>query len=76
MKTGILKISGTFCGACTYAIEKAGRRLKEVSEIRVNTGTKEITVSYDGEPEVLDKIIEIIKTLGHESEISETDILD
>jgi len=73
MKTGILKISGAFCGACTYAIEKAGRRLSEVSEIRVNTGTKEITVNYEGGPEVLEKIVEIIETLGHESEIVETD---
>ena len=59
MKTGILKISGAFCGACTYAIEKAGRRLSEVNDIRVNTGTKEITVSYEGDPEVLKKIVEI-----------------
>jgi copper chaperone CopZ len=73
MKTGILKISGAFCGACTYAIEKAGRKLSEVSEIRVNTGTKEITVSYEGDPEVLKKIVEIIETLGHESEIVEFD---
>jgi copper chaperone CopZ len=73
MKTGILKISGIFCGGCTYAIEKAGRRLEGVSEVRVNPGTGEITVTYDGDSEVLEKIVKIIETLGHEAVISEID---
>jgi copper chaperone CopZ len=73
MKTGILKISGIFCGGCTYAIEKAGRRLEGVHEVRVNPGTGEITVNYDGSDDVLEKIVKIIETLGHESEIAELD---
>jgi cation transport ATPase len=70
MKRGILKIKGPFCGACTYAIEKAARRLKEVEEIRVNTGTELITVSYQGDESVLEKVKEIVSTLGHEAEIT------
>lgn len=76
MKTGILKISGIYCGGCTYAIEKAGRRLKGVSEVRVNPGKGEIIVTYEGGPEVLEKIVEITETLGHGSEIVEFDRQD
>jgi len=72
LNTGKLQIEGVFCGACTYAIEKAARRIKEVKEIRVNTGTKEITVQYEGDMSVLKKIEEIVETLGHTATIINT----
>jgi copper chaperone CopZ len=69
LKTGKLKIEGAFCGACTYAIEKAARRIKEIEEIRVNTGTKIITVSYEGDSSILKKVEAIVETLGHTAKV-------
>ncbi len=69
MKKGILRINGTFCGACTYAIEKAALKLKEIEDIRVNTGTKLITVTYSGDISTLRKVEEIVEKLGHNAKI-------
>ncbi len=69
MKKGILKIKGSFCGNCSYAIEKAGRKLENVDDVIVNVGLKTITVTYEGDASTLDKIVEIIDKLGHSSEI-------
>ena len=72
MKTGKLIIEGTFCGACTYAIEKAARKVRGVEEIRVNTGTKIITVSYEGDSSILKKVEDIVETLGHTAKVIDT----
>lgn len=72
MKKGILKINGSFCGACSYAIEKAGRKLKDVDDVIVNVGLKTITVNYEGNDSTLDKIVDIVDKLGHSSEIDAT----
>jgi copper chaperone CopZ len=69
VKKGILNINGSFCGACSYAIEKAGRKLPEVEDVIVNVGLKTITVTYEGDDSILDKIVDIIDKLGHSSEI-------
>ena len=69
MKKGVLNIKGTFCGACSYAIEKAGRKLKEVEDITVNVGLKTITVHYIGDESALDKVVDIVDKLGHSSQI-------
>ena len=69
MKKGILKIKGSFCGNCSYAIEKAGRKLENVDDVIVNVGLKTITVTYEGDDSTLGKVVEIIDKLGHSSEI-------
>ena len=72
MKKGILKIKGSFCGNCTYAIEKAARKLENVEEIVINAGLKTITVTYEGDDSTLDKVVEIVDKLGHSSEIDDS----
>ena len=69
MKKGIIKIKGSFCGACSYAIEKAGRKLENVDDVIVNVGMKTITVIYEGDDSTLDEVIDIVDKLGHSSEI-------
>jgi copper chaperone CopZ len=69
LKKGILKIKGSFCGNCTYAIEKAARKLENVEDIVVNVGLRTITVTYEGDDSTLDKVVEIVDKLGHSSEI-------
>ncbi len=66
-KTARLSIEGTYCGACTYAIEHAGRKLFGVSDVFVDIAKKEITVEYEGDGAVLNRIIEMVGSLGHKA---------
>jgi Cu+-exporting ATPase len=76
MKVGLLNISGAHCGSCVYAIEHVGRKLPGVKEVRVDVNTEKITVEYDGDSVVLDRICELVLRIGHESEVLNRDISD
>jgi copper chaperone CopZ len=66
-KKAKLSIKGAYCGACTYAIEHAGRKLPGVSEVFVDIAKKEITVVYEGDGKILKRIIEMVDSIGHEA---------
>ncbi len=65
MRKGILKFTGTFCGSCTYAIEKAGRKVEGVDDVRVDPSTGLIHVEYSGGDKSLERVLEIVDLLGH-----------
>jgi copper chaperone CopZ len=67
LKTDILDVNGAHCASCAYAIEHLGRKVEGVSEVSVNSRSQEIKVTHNGNPVVLEKIIEIVKRLGYEA---------
>lgn len=72
-KKAKLSIEGTYCGACTYAIEHAGRKLPGVSEVYVDIAKKEITVEYEGDGSIINRMIEMVASIGHEACLISTD---
>ena len=76
MKVGLLHISGAHCGSCVYAIEHVGRKLPGVEEVRVDVNSEKITVEYDGDSIVLDRICDLVVRIGHESKVLNRDVSD
>jgi len=52
-------------------IEKHGRKLEGIEDIRVDAATEEIRVSYSGSEEVLQEIPRIVEQLGYKAERKE-----
>lgn len=73
-KKAELSIKGTYCGACTYAIEHAGRKLEGVSDVFVDIARKKITVVYEGDKKVLNTMIEMVGKLGHEACLTDENV--
>jgi len=67
--TAILEVEGAHCASCSYAIEHMGRKVQGVEEIRVHPDSQEIHVSYGGDPQSLERIIEIVHRLGYEARV-------
>jgi copper chaperone CopZ len=61
----VLTTDGLRCASCAYAVERLGRRISGVEEVRVDAATGEIRVTYDGDPSTLGKIADIVARLGH-----------
>jgi copper chaperone CopZ len=61
----VLATDGLRCASCAYAIERLGRKIAGVEEVRVDAATGEIRVLYDGDPEALGKIADLAARLGH-----------
>ncbi len=68
-KTIILDLDGANCPGCIYTIERAGRRLAGVSEVRVDAGRQEVRVDCDGRPGVGEAVRDIVRLLGHDARI-------
>mgnify|MGYP000543854975 CR=1 FL=1 len=64
-KTEILDLEGAHCASCAYAIEHLGRKVKGVAEISVDSASRQIRVTHEGDSAVLEKIIEIVERLGY-----------
>ena len=71
-----LDLKGATCASCAYTIERAGRKMDGVEDIRVDSGVSRVTVTFS-EPEeekqqqVLEKIIKVIQILGYDAEIAQ-----
>ncbi len=66
---GILDVEGASCPSCVFTIEKLGRKIPGVSEVRVDVARHEIGVDYDGAPGTLEKIAQIVGRLGYSARI-------
>ncbi|MBN2790663.1 MAG: heavy-metal-associated domain-containing protein [Candidatus Delongbacteria bacterium] len=75
-KKARLSIKGSYCGACTYAIEHAGRKLPGVSDVFVDIAKKEITVQYEGDGKILNEIIKMVDKLGHEACLIDQNVIE
>ena len=65
--TGILDVNGASCPSCAYTIERAGRRVAGVSDVRVDVNTHEIRVQYNGSPGALTGVQAIVARLGYQA---------
>ena len=72
-KKGILSLKGANCASCVYTIEHVGRKIKGIEEIRVQAGEQKVYVDYSGDRDVLEKVASIVKTIGYEAEIAESE---
>ena len=71
-RCGVLDVDGADCPSCAFTIEKLGRRLPGVSEVRVDTARHEIRVDYDGAPATLERIAGIVARLGYSATVRRT----
>lgn len=69
--TGVLDVKGAACPSCAFTIERAGRRVAGVREVRVDVNTHEIKVEYDGNPDALRGIEAIVSRLGYEAKVKD-----
>lgn len=60
-----IRIGGMTCAMCAGAIEKALRQLPGVESASVNLGSEQASVYYDREKTGLEKIKEVIDSLGY-----------
>jgi copper chaperone CopZ len=68
---GVLDVEGAHCPSCAFTIEKLGRRLPGVREVRVDVTRHEIRVDYDGTPGTLERIAAIVGNLGYSATVRE-----
>jgi Cu+-exporting ATPase len=60
-----LKISGMTCAACAQRIEKAVNKLEGVSNASVNFATEKLSVEFDGQKLLKERIRETIEKTGY-----------
>jgi copper chaperone CopZ len=72
MATAVLDMLQFGCASCAYTIEKLGRKVSGVHEVRVDLGTREIRVDYDGERTSLEAICALVDRIGHDAAIRES----
>jgi copper chaperone CopZ len=68
-KRAILDLQGAHCASCAFTIEHVGKKVQGISDVRVVSGKGEIHVLYEGNPGSLERIVEIVKTLGYKASI-------
>jgi Cu+-exporting ATPase len=69
--TAVLDVKGATCPSCAFTIERAGRRVAGVRDVRVDVNAHEIRVQYDGNPEALRGIETIVSRLGYEGKVKD-----
>ncbi len=73
-KCAMIDMHNFGCTSCVYTIERTGRRLPGVRDVRVDLANHEIGVFYEeGNEKSLERIIEIIGIIGHDASIRTTD---
>jgi len=65
----VLDVNGATCPSCAYTIERAGRKVAGVGEVRVDVNAREILVDYDGTPEALAGIKAVVARLGYQAAV-------
>jgi copper chaperone CopZ len=66
-RQGVLDVQGANCPSCAFTIEKLGRKVRGVTEVRVDVTRNEIRVDYDGAPGTLESIAGIVGRLGYQA---------
>ena len=71
---GLLDVDGATCTSCVYTIEHVGSKLKGVYECYVDRETSQIQLTYNGEEETLNHIIELVDKIGYTAVVNTPDI--
>ncbi len=61
----VLRTDGLQCATCVYALERLGRKIRGVEDLRVDAASGTIHLTYNGESRVIDEIRELVRRLGH-----------
>ncbi len=62
-----MEMLGFGCASCVYTIERTGRKIPGVEEIRVNLADQRIRIRHNGDrQQIVDTITDIVKRIGHE----------
>lgn len=64
-REAILDLRGGHCASCAFAIERLGRKVPGISEVRVDPVNSVIRVLYEGDPACLERIVEGVSRLGY-----------
>lgn len=67
---GIMDVDGATCTSCVYTIEHVGSKLEGVYQCEVNRKTSQIELLYDGNPETLDRVKELVSRIGYTAEVN------
>jgi len=68
-KKAILDMLGFGCPSCAYALERLGRKLEGIRDIRVDLSTHEIRVTYEGDDRVLEQVRALVNQIGHDAKV-------
>lgn len=71
MKNAIFNLTGATCASCAYTIEHIGRKTKGIKNIKVDVKESKINLEYDGSPDIINKIIDMVDKLGYEATLAE-----
>jgi cation transport ATPase len=69
LKKATMDLKGANCASCLYTIEHLGRKIKGIEDILVDAAKHEIRVIYNGDPESLEKVTDIIHRLGYSAAV-------
>lgn len=72
VRRGVLDVVGAHCPSCAFTIEKLGRKVPGVSEVRVDVARHEILVDHDGRPGALEGVADIVGRLGYRATVRGT----
>jgi copper chaperone CopZ len=67
--TAILEMVEFGCPSCSHAIERFGRRLNGVSDIRVDLASRQIRMEFDGNTQTVQAIQDFVRKIGHEARL-------
>lgn len=66
MKTESIKVGGMMCAACVRTVEKAVSKIEGVEYAAVNLPMETVRVSYDGDPQTMERIKQAIRDEDYE----------
>jgi len=63
----LLDMLGFGCGSCAYTIEKLGRKIEGVREIRVSLADQRIRITHSGDrAAIIRQLSDIVRRIGHD----------
>ncbi len=68
-KHAVIDMTGANCASCAYTIEHLGRKVEGVKNLFVDAARRRIHVTYGGNPGSLERIAQIVRTIGYDASI-------
>jgi len=68
MKTVVLKVKNMKCMGCVSTVQSSLSKLVGVEKVEAYLDTKSVTVSYNGNPNVLEEVYKTLDSVGFPAE--------
>ena len=67
-----LQLYGANCPSCAYTIERVGKRLPKVRDVKVDVVNDQVTIVFDSASEeeqklTLAKLVEVVQRIGYDA---------